>query len=614
MENLKVGEIYHITDNEYPGKKIIYRHEGMADSQRGYGFYISDLNGSEFEFQKSTPYLQGRNIKKATELESKWLKYCIKNNIYVSYHDFMMDYKHKLTGRKVRALIDNPYSGTVPKGEIGVIISTSGYIYVDFPSQQGYLLNGDIDESKIELLPPDFIGDNPRKLKWYMKYEPMTENQFKFLVYHLGKQFVQHCHFTCTLSNFKSKGFIRESDCSNGWSIDNNNQGHEVLKKISDFIPLHEVGKWYKFKGKDTYAKFKDLSPCGKHFYFSQCILEGKYEKVEGSWYTKHCEDYASNIEILKFTKPAKNMKRFPIGPIAIKDIRNNRIYSDFTKIKNVKHGNCRLADSPDIRIIGYEDDLYVVRWTDYDGREVIQGFKEEDLVEAKNPEKLVFGKFNIGDIVVSMQDITAYRSKGDLFVVLPNSSKNALWYRTHIYNEEANSTKSDGWRLATDDEKKLYENGITNIKCECCVKITKENAYQLNLFLELNKDKYCGYHPYWGVSETSIGNFFHFPSYEGISGTYIHTSPEKHYPEVTLEELYEKAGYEPFGYKPFEKKPVEIKAVLEEMAFRIKDHKKEQKDNRLIQLKIRDKSVTTTTQQRVKLKIIKPSLITIKN
>lgn len=535
MENLKVGEIYRITDKKYPCKKMIYKHDGMSDSQRGYGFYLSNLNGNEFEFKKSTPSLKDRDIKKATELESEWLKYCIKDNTYVSYHDFIMDYKHKLTGRKVRALIDNPYSGTVPKGEIGVIISTSGYIYVDFPSQQGYLLNGGIDESKIELLPPDLTH-------------------------------------------------------------------------------LYEVGKWYKFKGKDTYAKFKDISPCGKHFYFSECIVEGKYEKVEGSWYTKHCEDYASNIEILKFTKPAKNMKRFPIGPIAIKDIRNNRIYSDFTKIKNVKHGNCRLADSPDIRIIGYEDDLYVVRWTDYDGREVIQGFKEEDLVEAKNPEKLVFGKFNIGDIVVSMQDITAYRSKGDLFVVLPNSSKNALWYRTHIYNEEANSTKSDGWRLATDDEKKLYENGITNIKCECCVKITKENAYQLNLFLELNKDKYCGYHPYWGVSETSIGNFFHFPSYEGISGTYIHTSPEKHYPEVTLEELYEKAGYEPFGYKPFEKKPVEIKAVLEEMAFRIKDHKKEQKDNRLIQLKIRDKSVTTTTQQRVKLKIIKPSLITIKN
>lgn len=608
MENLKVGEIYHITDNEYPGKKIIYRHEGMADSQRGYGFYISDLNGSEFEFRKSTPYLQGRNIKKATELESEWLKCCIKNDAYIRYCDFMI--KHNLKGRKVRALIDRPNAGMVLKGEIGIITSTSGSIYVDFPSQQGYILNGGIDESKIELLPPDFIGDKPIKLKWYMKYEPMTENQFKFLIYHLGKQFVQHCHFTYTLSNFKINGFIRESDCSTGWSIDNNNQGHEVLKKISDFIPLHEVGKWYKFKGKDTYAKFKDISPCGKHFYFSECIVEGKYEKVEGSWYTNHCKNYAPNIEILNFTEPIKKMKKFPIGPIGIKDIRNGRVYSNFTSaIKNVKHGNCELADNPDIRIIGYEDHLYVVRWTDNIGREVIQGFKEEDLVEAKNPEKLVFGKFSIGDIVVSMTDVTGYRDNGDLFVVLPNSSKNTLWYRTHIYNDEINSTKSDGWRLATDDEKKLYENGITNIEYRCCVKITKENAYQLNLFLELNKGKYNGYHPYWGVSEASIGKFFHFPSYKSKSvGGYIHTSSEKYYPEVTLKELYEKAGY-----KPIEKRP-EIKAVLEEMAFRIKDHKKEQKDNRLIQLKIRDKSVTTTTQQRVRLRIIKPSLITIKN
>jgi len=535
MENLKVGEIYHITDKKYPCKKMIYKHDGMSDSQRGYGFYLSNLNGNEFEFKKSTPSLKDRDIKKATELESEWLKYCIKDNTYVSYHDFMMDYKHKLTGRKVRALIDNPYSGTVPKGEIGVIISTSGYIYVDFPSQQGYLLNGDIDESKIELLPPDFTH-------------------------------------------------------------------------------LYEVGKWYKFKGENKYAKFKNLSSCNRFFYFTECIIEGRYRKINGCFYTKECEDAALDSDIQKFITPSKKIKKFPIGPIGIKDIRENMIVSNFdSNIENVKHGNCRLADSPDIRIIGYEDDLYVVRWTDYDGREVIQGFKEKDLVEAKNPEKLVFGKFNIGDIVVSMTDITGYRDKGDLFVVLPNSSKNTLWYRTHVNNEEINSTKSDGWRLATDDEKKLYENGFTNINYKCCVKITKENAYQLNLFLELNKDKYCGYHPYWGVSEDSIGKFFHFPSYNGSVG-YIHTSLSKYYPEVTLEELYEKAGYEPFGYKPFEKKPVEIKAVLEEMAFRIKDHKKEQKDNRLIQLKIRDKSVTTTTQQRVKLKIIKPSLITIKN
>lgn len=305
MENLKFGEIYHITDNRYPDRKIIYKHEKMSDQVRGFGYYISDINTGDFEFKKSTPSLKDRDIKKATELESEWLKYCIKNNIYVSYHDFMMDYKHKLTGRKVRALIDNPYSGTVPKGEIGVIISTSGYIYVDFPSQQGYLLNEDIDESKIELLP--------------------------------------------------------------------------------------------------------------------------------------------------------------------------------------------------------------------------------------------------------------------DVFKVKPKEHK-------------------------------------------CCVKITKENAYQLNLFLELNKDKYDGYCGNWEVSEFSEGRFFHFPAYKSSFG-YFHTSETRYYSEVTLEELYEKAGY-----KPFEKKPVEIKAVLEEMAFRVKDHKKEQKDNRLIQLKIRDKSVTTTTQQRVRLRIIKPSLITIKN
>lgn len=74
--------------------------------------------------------------------------------------------------------------------------------------------------------------------------------------------------------------------------------------------------------------------------------------------------------------------------------------------------------------------------------------------------EELIFGKFKIGDIVVSLTNKSSNRKEGELFKVLDRSSRNALYYK-----ESANSSASKEWRLATKEEKEAYERGIKNIK-----------------------------------------------------------------------------------------------------------------------------------------------------
>lgn len=73
--------------------------------------------------------------------------------------------------------------------------------------------------------------------------------------------------------------------------------------------------------------------------------------------------------------------------------------------------------------------------------------------------EVLVFGKYHIGDIVVSLTDVNKYRKTGDIFKILPKSSKTALYY---LY--DTNSMDSDDWRAATEEEIQAFKNGITNI------------------------------------------------------------------------------------------------------------------------------------------------------
>lgn len=73
--------------------------------------------------------------------------------------------------------------------------------------------------------------------------------------------------------------------------------------------------------------------------------------------------------------------------------------------------------------------------------------------------EDLILGHYKIGDIVVSLKYVMAGRNVGDIFTVLPQSSKENLYYRT-----TNNSSNASTWRLATESEIEAYKKGITNI------------------------------------------------------------------------------------------------------------------------------------------------------
>jgi len=81
-----------------------------------------------------------------------------------------------------------------------------------------------------------------------------------------------------------------------------------------------------------------------------------------------------------------------------------------------------------------------------------------------------VLGKFDIGDIVVSLTGINSARNEGDIFKVLDNSSISCLYYRTHIQ-----SARKEDWRLATPNEVMHYKDGIGNIK-----HINQEPQYEI--------------------------------------------------------------------------------------------------------------------------------------
>jgi len=81
---------------------------------------------------------------------------------------------------------------------------------------------------------------------------------------------------------------------------------------------------------------------------------------------------------------------------------------------------------------------------------------KDEAL---KSNNNLIHGKYKINDIVVSLSTVTEARLVGDMYKVLSESSEPYLYYLLNCF-----SSQSDQWRLATDEEVKAYNNGITNI------------------------------------------------------------------------------------------------------------------------------------------------------
>lgn len=84
------------------------------------------------------------------------------------------------------------------------------------------------------------------------------------------------------------------------------------------------------------------------------------------------------------------------------------------------------------------------------------------DKIMKPAPEAImeVFGKFIIGNIVVSLRTNLPWREEGDMFTILPNSKQDMLYYKPSTHSQDR-----DDWRLATTKECHAYHNGVKNIK-----------------------------------------------------------------------------------------------------------------------------------------------------
>lgn len=82
-----------------------------------------------------------------------------------------------------------------------------------------------------------------------------------------------------------------------------------------------------------------------------------------------------------------------------------------------------------------------------------------DKTVKLASSDKLVLGMFNIGDVVVSLKDVSGSRMSGDIFKVGTKSNTYSLCYKTYYFSNEAKE-----WRFATLKEIEAFNKGINNI------------------------------------------------------------------------------------------------------------------------------------------------------
>ena len=180
-------------------------------------------------------------------------------------------------GRYIRALVDNPHSGSrVKKGDVGKIISSNR---VDFPNRKEYLCTCALDRNhlgvKYELLPEDYSPEQETKGsnvefipgRWYN----FTTMKGKYNLY------VKVDFFTDKELYFKDGRYICNKSYDHASSIDieeiENPRLVENLSEIQEYLPeghpdkivnqKFEIGKWYKWYQKNHgnyhYGKVKKI-------------------------------------------------------------------------------------------------------------------------------------------------------------------------------------------------------------------------------------------------------------------------------------------------------------------------------------------------------------------
>lgn len=230
-----------------------------------------------------------------------------------------------------------------------------------------------------------------------------------------------------------------------------------------------EKGKWYKW-----YQKNHDSIHIGKYFNYPDegfvkmkpwIVRSIQYDK-EGTFDSKFMQD------IVEITDLTEIQKLLPDGHedkvIIFKSERYLAAMKFFNELKEPERSEA--IENYDEK---YKNDipseLNNALTNGFDWGKSKQGYKYwndiRDSIENNTyfkelePEVLVFGKYKIGDIVVSLTTNGSTREKGSLFIVQEDSTPHKLCYAT--YHGSMNSYE---WRLATSEEVEAYNNGIINI------------------------------------------------------------------------------------------------------------------------------------------------------
>lgn len=228
--------------------------------------------------------------------------------------------------------------------------------------------------------------------------------------------------------------------------------------KKEDFIP----GKWYRSTpeannrgGEIYYGKFLEFR--GDAFIASSSRVSGMISDIQYSFSSGYIWELLTDLseiqDFLPTNHPDKLMKTATVStsPAYVRcthshdnRFKKGKVYKTHPGV--YKQGNIYIKPEIDSPISDYP---------------LMGGYWQFEPCEGpETSETEVFGKFIIGDIVVSLRNNEPYREEGDMFRVLPDSKQDVLYYKP-----STNSQHPDDWRLATSKECDAFNNGVKNIK-----------------------------------------------------------------------------------------------------------------------------------------------------
>lgn len=217
----------------------------------------------------------------------------------------------------------------------------------------------------------------------------------------------------------------------------------------------YQQGKWYtckRWKSKYDYIKLDYIQE--DKVYFTECISDKNHNFIKDYWVFNELipVDLSEISEYLPEEHPDKKIEFIPgewyickeynfLGKFLKLNSREEFVCSEFylNYYQKTEYPFCS----------GYDWELA----TEEDLKKYIPELFEKPSIK-------VFGNYDIGDIVISLEKVGTLRFKGDLFKILDKSTESHLYY-----GEKNSSSNRYQWRKATEEEIKAYNNGIKNIK-----------------------------------------------------------------------------------------------------------------------------------------------------